>query len=59
MSASKEDGIVTAGDSQVNTITTIGELQHITSRLSSIIAHMKEFMTKHFNESIQTKITMK
>ena len=59
MSSSKDNTIITVGDSQVNMITALLEIQHITSRLSSSIAHLEEFITKPFPDLIQTKVAMK
>ena len=35
--------IVTKGDSNVNIITTLGEMKHVVVRLTSTINHLKEF----------------
>ena len=41
MILSTDDTITTTEDSKVNTITTLGEVQHITSRVSSSIVHLE------------------
>ena len=43
MSYSKAS-IVTDGDTLVNTVTTLGEMQHIASRLSKAITHLSDIV---------------
>ena len=51
--------ITTASDCQIKTITALGEMQHITSRLSLSMAHLDEFITEPFQNSTSTKESKK
>ena len=56
MNPSLDDTITNAGDSHINTITALGEMQYITSHLSSSIANLEEFISEQLSYSIPTKV---
>ena len=45
--------IVTKGDSNVNIITTLGEIKHGVTRLTSTISHLKEFVSEIADDGIE------
>ena len=51
--------IVTKGDSNVNSITSLGEMKHVVERLTSIINHLKEFMLETIDDSIEKNMIIK
>ena len=48
MSAGLENTIVTAGDSEINVITALGELKYLTSCLTKSMYHLNE----HVNDNL-------
>ena len=55
MSDSKCKKIVTEGDSLANTITVLGELVHVATRLTSIVIHLREFVTNILQDKTTSK----
>ena len=47
----KSPTIVTDGDTQINTITTIGELNYLVSCMPESIIHLNMYVTEHVTET--------
>ena len=59
MSERKDHIIVTDGDAQINTITTLGELQYLSSCLSQSIMNLNLYVDYNLEESKQKKVISK
>ena len=55
MSESKRKKIVTEGDNILSIITILGELQHVATRLTSTVNHLREFVTEILEDNTTSK----
>ena len=59
MSAGLKKTIVTAGDSEINVITALGELKYLTSCLGKSMFHLNEYVNDNLEPNLHKTVIQK